>query len=561
MGILKKITLGISVILITAMTGITILINIGIVRNNDRLVSMIMGRLAKDGVKSFESLEQNFENVASQLENANNTTQNVVKDLYKESYGILLQAISNQIYPMIENFDFESANAVIKKFLQTTSAVKWVRYAASEGPDSSDKFEFGKKIADQDSQVFTLENKGKFAYLKMDMQVSLSEMKAVREIANVFKDINKDNRELASLVKFNTEQSIENAKEAAVSISKDGNKSLIQRTVIVMVLVVVLTWIILFLFFKQWVVRPISKTIHRLKDATRYINAAAGEAAAASQSLASSSSAQTTSIEETSSTLEQMAAVGRDTAKLTAGAEQLMMMNIEKSAHSLKTIVDLTQKMTRIEADGDQMSKIIKTINEIAFMTNMLALNAAVEAARAGEAGSGFAVVADEVKNLAMKTSQAAESTQQLLDLTIQRVTEANHSIQEINTDFEDIIESATVMGQKTVEITKGTQEWAGDMERISVNANQIERATQVLSANAEESAAFSDDLTAQGKELERIVGDLVSIIGGGGKGSEKAPNNKSEMHETVDRVTGEKPAQVEREPVQELIAPDKRGE
>ena len=115
---------------------------------------------------------------------------------------------------------------------------------------------------------------------------------------------------------------------------------------------------------------------------------------------------------------------------------------------------DLARNMGQIEADSDKTGKIIKTIDEIAFQTNLLALNAAVEAARAGEAGAGFAVVAEEVRNLAMRAAEAAKSTQTLLEGTIKQVKISAAAVRAMSEDFEGIVESATVMGEKTAAIT-----------------------------------------------------------------------------------------------------------
>lgn len=209
--------------------------------------------------------------------------------------------------------------------------------------------------------------------------------------------------------------------------------------------------------------------------------------------------------------------MSRQTSELTSDAEQLMNENIEKSAHSMKALIELTQEMSQIEADSGQMGQIIKIIDEIAFQTNLLALNAAVEAARAGEAGAGFAVVAEEVRNLALRSTEAAKNTQQLLESTVERVAQAARSIKNINNGFEGIIESATAMGEKTALITRSSREQTRGIEQVGLATSKIDKITQDVAARSQESAATSEDLSARAAEMKIFVDDLLIIIEGNG--------------------------------------------
>jgi methyl-accepting chemotaxis protein len=192
-----------------------------------------------------------------------------------------------------------------------------------------------------------------------------------------------------------------------------------------------------------------------------------------------------------------------------------MNENISKSGQSLKALLDLTREMGRIESDSGQMAGIMKVIDEIAFQTNLLALNAAIEAARAGEAGSGFAVVAQEVRRLAMKVADAARDTQELLDATVHRVAGAAGAIKEINADFEDIIESATLMGEKTGAITKASAENAKGLDEIGQAAGEIDLTTQGTAASSEETAASAQELSAQAAEMKTYVAEMMVIVDG----------------------------------------------
>jgi hypothetical protein len=203
----------------------------------------------------------------------------------------------------------------------------------------------------------------------------------------------------------------------------------------------------------------------------------------------------------------------------------MMNENIEKSAKSLKSLVDLTREMGRIEADSDKIAGIINTIDGIAFQTNLLALNAAVEAARAGDSGAGFAVVADEVRNLAMRAAEAAGNTKELLDGTLKRVSDATGAIKSINEDFEGIIETATVMGQKSADLTTASLEQANGLEQISSAVQEIDTVTQQVASGAEESAASSQELASQAETLQLIVTDLTRMVYGVEASSESGGN------------------------------------
>jgi methyl-accepting chemotaxis protein len=257
----------------------------------------------------------------------------------------------------------------------------------------------------------------------------------------------------------------------------------------------------------------------RLRQAGSQLISASSQVSEASQHLAEGASEQAAGLENTSESLTEMASMSSDVSKLTAGADQLMKQNIEKSGQSLRSLVDMTQGMRQIEDDASEMLKIIKTIDEIAFQTNLLALNAAVEAARAGDAGVGFAVVAEEVRNLAIRAADAAKNTRDKLDSNIKRVVQTSQGIKGINDNFEDIVESATVMGDKMLDITNASRELSMRVSQISSTTVELDKVVQQNAANSEETAAASEELAALAEEVNHIVVEL-NIIMEGGSGS-----------------------------------------
>ena len=300
--------------------------------------------------------------------------------------------------------------------------------------------------------------------------------------------------------------------EAAMTRA-DSASALALKMMIIGVAVGFLLAILLGVLVSRSISKPLTQAIDMLSIGSDQVTAASGEVSTASQSLAAGASEQAASIEETAAALEEMSSIAQKTAELTKGAEELMLLNIEKSASSLKSLIEMTKTMSEVERDSEKIGDIIKTIDEIAFQTNLLALNAAVEAARAGEAGAGFAVVADEVRTLAIRAAEAAQNTQALLEGTASRIKISAASLRNMSDDFEHIVESATTIGGKTEAITSASKEQAQGIEQINGAVAQVDEITQQNAANAEESASAAEELSAQAVEMRQVVMNISSVV------------------------------------------------
>jgi methyl-accepting chemotaxis protein len=256
-------------------------------------------------------------------------------------------------------------------------------------------------------------------------------------------------------------------------------------------------------------------TVTELREGATQVVSAAGEVATSAQSLSQGATEQAASLEETSASMEEMASMTRKNAENATQAATLVTSVTKQVTDSNAALGQMVASMAAIKESSNKVAKIIKTIDEIAFQTNILALNAAVEAARAGEAGMGFAVVADEVRNLAQRSAQAAKDTAGLIEESIARSQEGAANVEEVAKAIGSITGSVASVKGIVDEVREASQQQTQGIDQVSQAIAQMEKVTQTTAATAEESAAASEELNAQAETSMSVVGQLEALVGG----------------------------------------------
>lgn len=285
--------------------------------------------------------------------------------------------------------------------------------------------------------------------------------------------------------------------------------------------------IILSFLISRSITGPINKVVQWMTSGAEQVSAASRQVLSSSQVLADGASEQAAAIEETSASMEEMSAMTRQNADGAAQADSLMRTALKTIQGTDQSMDEMSTSMEKIASACEDTFKIIKTIDEIAFQTNLLALNAAVEAARAGEAGAGFAVVADEVRNLAMRATEAAKNTADLIEETIQQVNSGKDIVVKTTAGFKEVNKSSAKVGVLVGEIATASKEQAQGLTQINRAITQMDNVTQQNSASAEESAAASQELSAQAEAMMGVVRDLKSMVEGKAKSGGGAVSRK----------------------------------
>jgi methyl-accepting chemotaxis protein len=458
------------------------------------LISLIVGIIGITEIRKIDKADTAMykENV-SKLENISKAS------------AVFLNMRATLIYSMVNKFVLENDTSSVP------AAVK----------DMNDKIavlaeQYGKSVTDDEEQKAFENIKGNIAKYAAAADRLLAATNAGKkeeasaiaknECAALGKEITSG---FETLSKFNSEQ----AKRRS-----ETNAEIADHAVWLSVIITILgigLGVGLGLFLAISITRPINQVVAGLSDGSEQVSAAASQVASSSQLLAEGSSEQAASLEETSSSLEEISAMTRQNSDNANQTKALMDEVGKYQAHTREELEKLVEVISDIVKSSEETSKIIKTIDEIAFQTNLLALNAAVEAARAGEAGAGFAVVAEEVRNLAMRSAEAAKNTSTMIENTIKAVHRGNESTNQTQNAFQEQMGVARKIKELINEIAAASSEQSHGISQVNIAVAEMDKVTQQIAANAEESASASEEMNAQAEQMKGYVADLVQIVGG----------------------------------------------
>ena len=250
----------------------------------------------------------------------------------------------------------------------------------------------------------------------------------------------------------------------------------------------------------------LSGTMQQINASAEQVSSASGQVSSGAQSLSEGSIDQASSVQQLAATISDISASAKRTAEAAKEAGNFVGQAGAQLGTSVGYVQDLNSAMQRILKSSEEISKIIATIENIAFQTNILALNAAVEAARAGAAGKGFAVVADEVRNLASKSDEAAKATKELIEGSIAAVTEGSQVVDKVTGSLQ---QTSVYAGHVTTQmdiVVSAVENQTMAIAQVTDGIDQISSVVQTNSATAQQSAAASEELSAEAGSLKDLV-------------------------------------------------------
>ena len=427
--------------------------------------------------------------------------QGFVKRMNESARGIADNALT-----LMEGFDVDGVRRLAEqRLIGDKDVVHVVIYTNRE---LSESVEAGGKRSDG-VFVASAEKGSDFAYVKVELTV-LEDVLATMRVEE-----KESSDRLATIVR--------EAKTAVVARLESGSAilkrgifiKLLTRLGAAILLVGVAAGVLLTIFMTSRFSRPMHTVIDELLAGGIKLSESAQRVAEASDVVNGGVTGQGAALEETASALEQMRAMTDRNSANTSEADQLMKRTAAVVVEANTSMQHLIGSMDEISAASEEISKIIKDIDEIAFQTNLLALNAAVEAARAGEAGAGFAVVADEVRSLAQRSAAASRNTAELIERTVAKIRGGVALVGETRDSFksvtEDVQQAVILMGG----VSEASAEQGQGVGQIYQTMDAMGQVNQQNAASADNAISAVRELNAQAEEMERVVCELREIVGG----------------------------------------------